>query len=271
MLKVLAFLIPVFCYAFEIYKKINYEELIKELERARIIYIGEIHTREDIHEFQLRIIKDLHERGYELIILMEAFQQQFQDVIDEYINCEIDEEELLERTEYFKRWKFNKELYAPIWRFAKENSIKLYALNVPSELLKEVREKGLENVKSRYLPPKIPPLKEEYKNFLEEFLKKHKGSEPKRFFDVQNTWDTGMAYRIAKLSIAYPKHKLIVLVGSGHVWKGYGIPERVNFLLGEIPQAVLYFEKEKFYFLFSKDFSKETSSENSISEPKGSP
>jgi len=37
---------------------------------------------------------------------------------------------------------------------------------VPSELLKEVREKGLENVKSDYLPPILTKPDEIYKKFL---------------------------------------------------------------------------------------------------------
>lgn len=263
-------LIPFLAFSvdFILFKRVEKEEIISDMERARVIYLGEIHDRKDIKEFQLRVLEDLWERGHRLILLMEAFQQPFQEALDEYINGEIEEQEMLERTEYRKRWGFNSELYAPLWRFAKRNGIKLFALNVPSELLKEVRKKGLEGVKSRYLPKKRMPLRKEHREFLLRALREHPGDiDEERFLSVQMAWDMGMAYRIAKLALAYPDHKLVVIVGGGHVWKGYGIPERVNFLIGELSQAVLYLREDRAYFLFSKDFSKESSSANSSNDP----
>ena len=253
---------------FLFFKRTSYEEILEGMKEARIIYLGEIHDREEVHQLQLRIIRDLHEEGFELVILMEAFQQQFQDALDEYVDCRITEEEMLSRTEYRKRWRFDPELYAPIWRFAKEKAIPLFALNVPSELLREVREKGLDQVRSRYLPPKILPIRERHREFLRKALEEHEGKvDEERFFTVQQVWDSGMAYRVAKEALAHPDKKLVVIVGSGHVWRGFGIPERVNYLIGEIPQAVLYVDEDEVYFLFSKDFSRESSSTNSSSDP----
>ncbi len=262
-------LIPVIALSedFFFFKKVGYEELIGDVEKAKIVYLGEAHDREDVHRFQLKVIEDLSDRGYDLIILMEAFQQPFQDALDEYVNGEISEEEMLERTEYRSRWHFAPKLYAPIWRFAREKELKLFALNVPTELLNKVRELGLTKVRSRYLPKKIMPIHKKHKEFLKEIMSKHKNSDEKRFFEIQQTWDMGMAYRVAKVALGNPNAKLVVIVGAGHVWRGYGIPERVNFLIGEIPQTVLYVDGDEIHFLFSKDFSKESSSTNSRREP----
>lgn len=258
----------VFSQSFFFFRASSYEEFISYAGQSRVIYLGETHDREDIHRFQLKVLKELLSKGHKLVILMEAFQQPFQEALDDYVNCEIEEDEMLRRTQYKKRWGFDKELYAPIWRFAKENYIKLFALNVPTELLREVRKEGIEKVVSRYLPGRLTPLREKHKEFLRKALGEHsKKINEDRFFNVQLTWDTGMAYKIAKTALAYPQHKLVVIVGSGHVWRGYGIPERVNSLLGELPQLVIYFEEDEAYFLFSKDFSKESSSTNSSSEP----
>ena len=249
------------------FERSSYDRLLGYAREARIIYLGEVHNRKDIHELQLRIIKDLHSEGFKLAILMEAFQQQFQDALDEFVEGEIDEEEMLRRTEYIKRWRFDKELYAPLWRFAKENYIRLFALNVPSELLRETRNKGVKGVVSRYIPRRVMLFHEQHRRFLEKAMGKHKGASVERFMNVQLTWDMGMAYRIAKLVTSNPDTKFVVIVGSGHVWRGYGIPERVNFLIGEVPQLVSYLEEDDIHFLFSKDFSKESSSTNSRSEP----
>ena len=249
------------------FKDSSYKEMLSYMERARVVYLGEIHDRKDVHELQLRVLRDLYRRGHHLILLMESFQQPFQDALDEYVNCEIDEKEMLARTEYMIRWRFDPQLYAPLWRFAKKHNIKLIALNVPTELIKEVRKKKLEDVKSRYIPSKIMPFHDKHKEFLRKVLEGHRSSDEERFFRVQLLWDMGMAYKVAKTALAFPDHKLVVIVGSGHVKRGYGIPERVNFLMGKISQAVIWVEGDRVYFLFSKDFSKESSSTNSKSEP----
>ena len=245
----------------------NYESVLERMRNARVIYLGERHDSRKDHLLQFRIISDLIKRGEKVVIAMEAFQQQFQDHIDDYINGEIDEKEFLEKTEYRKRWRFEPSLYAPFWRLAREKEIPLYALNIPSELLKEVREKGIENVKSGYLPPRIILTHKRYEEFLREAMEDHKNVDEQRFFDVQLAWDNGMAYRIARILSAHPDKKIVVIIGSGHVWRGWGVPERVNYLVGELPQAVLYTKDDEVYFLFSKDFSRETSSVNSSSEP----
>ncbi len=245
----------------------SYEGFIRKAEKARVVYLGEIHDRRDVHNFQIKVIRDLHDRGHRLVILMEAFQQQFQEYIDLYLDGEMEEEEFLERTEYHKRWRFDKTLYAPIWRFARENGVKLFALNVPSELLREVRKKGLADVKSRYLPARIMPFRRRHKEFLLEAMGEHRDKVKGTFFDVQLAWDMGMAYKVAKTAIAFPEYVVVVIVGSGHVWRGYGIPERVNFLIGELPQLVSYIDGDEIYFLFSRDFSRDRSSANSIRDP----
>jgi len=267
-------LIPliVFSQDFTFFERTSYWDVLRRLEEAKVVYLGEIHDRRDVHELQLRIIRDLHGRGKKLVILMEAFQQQFQEAIDDYLRGRISEEEMLERSEYKKRWGFDPELYAPIWRFAKEKGIPVFALSIPSELLKEVKDEDLRGVKSPYLPSKTLPIRDRHRRFLTESLKEHGGKvDGKRFFAVQQAWDSGMAQRVASLALAYPDSTLIVLVGSGHVWRGFGIPERVNYLIGEIPQAVLYVVEDEVYFLFSKDFSRESSSTNSKKEPNWRP
>lgn len=257
----------VFGQGFVFFEGSSYDAFIEKAERARVVYLGEVHDREDVHEFQMRVIRDLHGKGHDLVILMEAFQQQFQDEIDLYLEGEIDEEEFLRRTEYHKRWRFDKNLYAPIWRFARERGIKLFALNVSSELLREVREKGLGEIKSRYLPLRIMPFRERHREFLLEAMGDHRDKVKKTFFDIQLAWDMGMAYKVAKTTLAFPESIVVVIVGSGHVWRGYGIPERVNFLIGELPQLVSYVDEDEIYFLFSRDFSRESSSANSIRDP----
>ncbi|MEZ0323551.1 MAG: ChaN family lipoprotein [Hydrogenothermaceae bacterium] len=180
-----------------------------------IIIVGENHTDIYDHKKQLEVIKDLS-KTEKVIIAMEMFQQPFQQYLDDYINGELSEEKLIEKTEYKKRWGYNFEFYRDIIRFARENKIKIIALNIPTELLKDIRERGLENIKSPYLPEgKFDYLPSEIQ-FIKESLEEHKIKNEKTFSDIQKAWDIGMAYKIVKIKKEYPDYKIIVLIGKGH-------------------------------------------------------
>ncbi len=248
-----------FCSDWIFFSQIPFKELIDKLLNYKVIYIGEVHTNKEIHDIQLEIIKALYERDKSLIIAMEAFQQPYQEALNLYVEGEISEEEMLKRTEYKKRWRFDTKFYSPIWRFAEKYGIKIVALNIPDELRKEVREKGLENIKSPLLPPKVIYPPKEYEEFLEKSLGEHKKKiNWKRFLDVQTAWDNGMAYKLLKVLMLYPDHRIVVIVGKGHLYRGYGIPYVLQKLYPEVRQVILYpDEEERFYFLFSRDFSRE--------------
>ena len=94
--------------------------------------------------------------------------------------------------------------------------------------------------------------------------------EEKRFFDIQNAWDNGMALAIARLLEEYPKHKVVVLVGKGHAEEyDSGIPRRLKILKPGINIKIL--KRSQRDFLFSMDFSKDSSSANSIKDPNCKP
>ena len=53
-----------------------------------------------------------------LAIGLEMFQRPFQPHLDDYVAGRIGIDELLARTEYFDRWRYDARLYAPIFEFA---------------------------------------------------------------------------------------------------------------------------------------------------------
>lgn len=122
----------------------NLEALIPRLADRRVVFVGEAHDRYEDHLNQLAIIRGLHQRGADLAIGMEMFQQPFQAALDAYIADEIDEDEMLRRTDYFERWRFDYRLYRPILRFAREQGIPVIALNLEREITTKVGDGGLE-------------------------------------------------------------------------------------------------------------------------------
>jgi len=132
------------------------DKLATQLATKRVVFIGEIHDRYDHHTNQLEIIRRLHELDPNLAIGVEYFQQPFQQQVDDYIAGRISENEFLRTTEYYRRWKYDYRLYAPIFRYAREQRIPVRALNVPTALTSAVARVGIAGLTEEqrvYLPP----------------------------------------------------------------------------------------------------------------------
>jgi uncharacterized iron-regulated protein len=210
------------------------EGIIPALADKRVVLIGEIHDRYDHHLVQLEIIRRLHAINPRLAIGMEAFQQPFQQVLDEYVAGNLSEQELLRGTGYYQRWRFDYRLYAPILRYAREHRLPVIALNLPTELTRKVGRSGLdaldEEERAR-LPAEIDRSDTEYEQRLRKVYERHPGEGKQgfaNFLEVQLLWDEGMAERAADYLREHPETTLVVLAGRGHLARGSGIPNRLD-------------------------------------------
>jgi len=208
--------------------------LIPELVNKRVIFVGETHTRYDHHLIQLEIIRQLHALYPDLAIGMEYFQQPYQQPLDDYIHGDLDEREMLRRTEYYDRWRYDYRLYAPILRFAREQGVPLVALNLPAELTQKVSRVGLDDLSDderAQIPDDIDRSDEAYAQRLKKIFSQHPESQApnfEKFLTAQLLWDEGMAQTIVDYLTAHPATHMIVLAGSGHLAYGSGIPKRVS-------------------------------------------
>jgi uncharacterized iron-regulated protein len=214
-------------------------ELIARLADRRVVFVGERHDRYEDHLNQLEVIEGLHRNGKDLAIGMEAFQQPFQGHLDDYVAGRISEEEMLRRTEYFTRWRYDYRLYRPILRFARAQGIPVIALNLASELTEKVGDVGLDGLSQAErarLPSRIDRQDPAYRARLAAAFEAHpmlqESKDFEHFLEVQLLWDEGMAGRAAAYLQEYPRKSLVVLAGTGHLEYGQGIPQR---LLARVP------------------------------------
>ncbi len=211
------------------------EQIIPSLAEKRVVFIGEQHTRYDHHLTQLEIIRRLHGLHPQLAVGMEMFQQPFQRYLDEYVAGSIDEQAMLRATEYFRRWRMDYRLYAPILRYAHEHRLPLIALNVPKELTHEVAHVGLDGLSDEHrqqLPADIAPADEAYRQRLKEVFDLHPKEDGhenfEHFLEAQLLWDEAMAERAAAYLEEHPDHHLVVIAGNQHLAWGNTIPQRLQ-------------------------------------------
>lgn len=212
------------------------EELSASLAGYRAVLIGERHDSLDHHLNQLEVICSLAGSGpisSQFAVGLEAFQQSFQAVLDDYVSGRIGEAEMLERSEYFDRWRFDFRLYAPILRFARERGLKLVALNVPSELVSKVGRLGLDGLdpaERAGLPDDMPAADAAYRERLRVVFDAHamdSGASFEHFVQAQVAWDEGMAKRAADYLVDEAAGRIVVIAGGGHIAYRSGIADRL--------------------------------------------
>ena len=207
------------------------------LAKADVVYLGETHDNPLDHQAQTEIIRAIYQKRPNLVIAMEMFQRPFQPVVDRYLAETISEQDLLQQSEYAKRWGFDWEFYAPIVRFAQEKKLAIAAINTPTEITRKVARTGLDSLtaaEKQWIPPKSdiflgPPAYQQRIRHIYDTMHQGKGSSANfdRFFLAQVLWDETMADGIVNARNAHPTALIIVLAGQGHIAYGDGIPSRV--------------------------------------------
>lgn len=217
---------------------ISYTDMVNDLAKRRVVFVGEQHTRLDHHLTQLAILKEMHARNPKIGVGVEWFQQSFQSVLDDFVLGNIDETEMLRQTEYYERWKYDYRLYRPIMNYARDNQLPIIALNAPVELTSKISAKGLEGLTKQEratLPMAINPPTSTYKEQLEKVFAMHDMPKEQvdRFITVQRVWDETMASNSVDFLKANPEAQMVVFSGIGHISHDAGIPRDFARLMPE--------------------------------------
>jgi uncharacterized iron-regulated protein len=213
---------------------VGLDKLAAQLTTKRVVFIGEIHNRYDHHLNQLAIIRRLHELKRDIAIGIEYLPKSAQPQVDDYIAGRTTEQEFLRAVAYYRNWGYDYRLYAPIFRYAREQHISVVPLNVPNALpsaIAKVGIAGLSEKQARELPREREAADRAYRARLRSAFEAHGAAKPgdfDHFVEAQMVWDEGMAEGAAAYLSANPDRGLVILAGSGHVVFGSGIPKRLE-------------------------------------------
>jgi uncharacterized iron-regulated protein len=218
-------------------KSLNLEEVMDRVAEKPVIFIGERHTNYEDHKVELDIIMGLYKKGKKFAIGMEMFQMPFQKVINDYIAGAITEKEFLKKSQYFKRWGFNYNLYREIIDFAKAKGIHIVALNLNGEIIKKVALGGLDTLSTeekKEIPQDMNMADYAYRNRLKKIYGSHPpGTSFDNFYQSQILWDETMAHSAADFLKENSGCQLVVIAGAEHIMYDSGIPERFKRLTGK--------------------------------------
>ena len=209
-------------------RSLTSDEFFQELGKSDIILIGESHTNNQHHQLQKRVIEGLYERGFPVVIGLEMFNPSQNQALEEYILGLFPAEEFIDKTGWFKSWGHNFRYYRPIFEFSRDNRIPMYGVNIPHELVSKARKSGLASLseeESRQIAP--PDTANAEHRFLVNVMMQGVGAQsPETFAGIylaQCLWDSAMGEGAFKLAQGFPKAKIVILVGTGHVAYNLGI------------------------------------------------
>jgi aminopeptidase N len=233
----------------ELPRVVGISDVIEKVKDKKIVYVGEGHDRFEHHRVQLEVIRGLHRKNNKIAVGMEMFQKPFQQVLDDYIAGLIEEKEFLKKSEYFKRWGFDYNLYREILLYARENKIPVLALNIRREIVSKVAKDGLLALSPEELkevPADMDLSDMQYRKRLKEVFEKHRSTETGNFdffFEAQVLWDESMAHNLDEFMQKNQEHQVVVIAGVGHMAFGSGIPKRA-FRLNKREHSVIMNDDE---------------------------
>jgi len=212
-------------------KAADLAEVVKDVERADVIFIGEIHYNEKHHKAQLDVIRSLHAKKLPVAVGLEMFTPEDQQQLDDWAAGKLAEETFL--PVFSRNWSYGWQLYRDLFIFARDNHIPLIALNIPKEVISRVMAGGPAALQESEIPPKVSwSLNEAQADYMKIISRQVFGDTPPeklvaRLSTAQALRNSGMAWNIAKYRQKHAAAKVVVLAGTWHAVKN-GVPELLS-------------------------------------------
>ena len=134
-----------------------------------VIFIGEEHESRVSHHAELTILKGLAKRDSNLVLALEMFERDVQDILDAYLKRKLSEKKFLEQS---RPWPNYLKDYRPLIAFAKKKGMPVIAANIPRRaaaavaMANKISPDVMEEDR-RYLPKKLHlKSKECYERFV---------------------------------------------------------------------------------------------------------
>ena len=150
-------------------KAVSYKKMIKVMSQSNVVLFGEHHNNPIAHWLQLEATIDLSKLT-ELTLGAEMFEADNQLQLNEYLAGEIDQKVL---DTVARLWSNYSTDYKPLVDFAKENTIKFIATNIPRRFASGVFRGGFESLELLSVEEKswVAPLPIKYDANLPGYVK----------------------------------------------------------------------------------------------------
>lgn len=183
-------------------KKVDYEKLFSEFEKADVLFFGELHNNAIAHWLQTELVRDAFAQNFKLVVGAEMFETDTQRWIDDYYSGKIDERTFRDSSRVWPNYGTD---YRPALEYARAAGIPYIATNVPRRYAKKVYNEGPESLQSlpqedkKWLPPLPYTINFELPQYKSMLMSAHSlPRTPETFVAAQAIKDATMAHFILK-------------------------------------------------------------------------
>jgi len=221
------------------------KEVADAIVDADVVALGELHQTPDIHKTHHELIVALYERRPNMVIAMEMFERDVQNVLLQYLNGLIDEAEFRAAA---RPWPDYARDYRPVIEFAKQNQIIVLAANAPTPLARKAATEGLSSVfGDANLARETTAPKDDYWDSFCEMMDGHVGmlgpDGMERYYVAQCLKDDTMAEAITdhlqKRREQQDEPLAILICGRMHSDHGRGTVARIKSRMPDLTVRVL--------------------------------
>jgi len=226
---------------------VEYSKIIKDLGKARVVYLGERHTLQRHHDTQAKVITDLAHAGASLVVALEPLETSQQPSVDRFNRGEIDFDGLATAIDWGKRWP-NYKQYRTVLEAARRGKAAVIGISPSPEVIRAVARSGgvgrLDSKLRKQLPTAMDLKDPVYEKLLAAQLMVHMAASPERLrpmIEAQIARDEAMSAALADYlrSDAGRNRKAVMVCGAGHVAYGLGTPQRVRRRLGDANDRIV--------------------------------
>ncbi len=222
---------------------IDQQQLLSDLTRYPLVYVGELHDNPASHRLQVEILKAMQAMHPGKVALgMEMFNSEQQEALNRWVAGELSEKEFIRESRWFDNWRSDFELYRELLEYSREQQIPVIGLNVPRALGRKVSMTPLDQLdeETREQLPEMDMSDPYQRTMIEKIFGAHSagGAMVESFFRRQTLWDEAMATAVADYMRENPDSHMVIAAGGWHVNYGFGIPRRVHRRL-PVPYALV--------------------------------
>lgn len=196
--------------------------LVHALKEVDVIFIGEYHGNHASHLLQTQLLSLLFQQHPQLILSLEMFNRDHQDILNDYLDGFIGEQTLINDA---PAWPNYKASYRPSVEFAKQHFLPVIAANASADIVRCIGSQGdqyitkLDKTEKQHIAQqpfaKIAGYKDKF-NALMQGASHASDSRMRNTYLAQITRDNTMAESILKALKNHPGHKVIHLNGTFH-------------------------------------------------------
>jgi uncharacterized iron-regulated protein len=208
-----------------------------------VIFIGEEHGSQVSHHAELAILKGLAEPDSNLVLALEMFERDVQDILDAYLNRKISEKKFLKQSRPWPNYPKN---YRPLIEFAKRKGMPVIAANVPRRAAAAVAmanqvSPDVMGEDRRYLPKTLHLQSKEYYERFASSMEEMPHFAPMKGMEVDGLYKAQVLKDSVMAASVEPFLDRRILFCCGHFHSDYhlGIPYQLEKNHPELKIAVI--------------------------------